>query len=54
MGRKFKYECDGIIFNSQKELANYLQVKPATLSSWLCGKNPMPQKIQEKNIKYIE
>ena len=54
LGRKFKYECDGIIFNSQKELANYLQVKPATLSSWLCGKNPMPQKIQEKNIKYIE
>lgn len=54
VGRQIKYKCDGIIFNSQKELANYLQVKSGTLSAWLSGKNPMPQYIKEKNIERIE
>lgn len=53
-GRKLKYECEGIIFESQKKLAEYLGVKPATLNSWLKGKNQMPKYIVNKNIKSIE
>lgn len=53
-GRKIKYECDGKIFESQKKLAEYLNVKPSTLNLWLRGKNPIPKNIQNKNIKSIE
>lgn len=53
-GRKIKYECEGKVFASQKELAIYLGVKPATLNSWLKGKNKMPENIKNKNIICIE
>lgn len=53
-GHKIQYECDNQIFYSQAKLADYLQVKPATLNSWLRGKNPMPIEIQKKNIKRIK
>ncbi len=53
-GNKKKYECDGIVFESQKKLAEYLKVKPETLNNWLRGKTKMPEKIKNKNIKYIE
>lgn len=54
LGRKVKYECDGYIFESQKELSQYLGVKQGTLYSWLKGINKMPFKIKNKNIKRIE
>lgn len=53
-GRKIKYECDGIIFESQRALAEYLNVNPATLNAWLRKKNPMPDAIRNRNIKSIE
>nr|DAE59942.1 MAG TPA: intron associated endonuclease [Caudoviricetes sp.] len=53
-GRKIKYECEGITFESQKKLAEYLGVKPGTLNAWLKGKNPMPEYIINKNINCIE
>lgn len=53
-GHKIKYICDNQIFESQAKLAKYLNVKTATLNSWLIGKNLMPIEIQNKNIKCIE
>lgn len=53
-GRKIRYECEGMLFESQKELAEYLGIKTATLNSWIKGKNKMPEYIANKNIKCIE
>lgn len=53
-GRKIKYQYEDKIFESQKKLAEYLNVKPATLNSWLKGKNKMPKNIENKIIECIE
>lgn len=53
-GRKIKYQYGDKIFESQKKLAEYLNVKPATLNSWLKGKNKMPKNIENKIIECIE
>lgn len=54
LGKKIKYECDGIIFESQKALAEYLGVKPGTLFSWFKYEERMPEEIKNKNIKRID
>lgn len=51
---KTKVLCDGKIFNSQRELATYLNIKPATLNAYLVGKNKFPDKLKNKNIRYIK
>lgn len=51
---KTKVCYDGKVYESQKELAEFLQVKTATLNCWLKGKNPMPQKYKDKGLSYIE
>lgn len=51
---KTKVIYDGVIFDSQRDLAKFLNIKPATLNSWLKGKNKMPEKYKEKGLKYIE
>lgn len=53
-GLKTKVWYDGVIYESQKELADFLQVKKATLNSWLTGKNKMPQKYKDKGLSYVE
>lgn len=53
-GRNIHYECDGLVFESQKKLAEYLGVKPGTLHCWLKGTNSMPLEFKEKNIKRID
>lgn len=53
-GHKTKVEYDGIIFDSQAELARFLNIHKATLNSWLVGKNKMPQNMIEKGLKYIK
>ena len=52
--RKPKVYYDGKIYKSQRELAEFLQVKPATLNSWLKGRNNTPQKYKDKGLSYIE
>lgn len=47
-------EYDGKIFESQKALADYLHIHPATLSAWLVGKNPTPEEYKQKGLKRIE
>ena len=44
--------CDGIIFNSIKECANYYSIKMATMSRWLRGKNKMPLDFQKLNLRF--
>lgn len=51
---KTKVLCDGKVFNSQKELATYLNIKPSTLNAYLAGKNKFPDKLKNKNIRYIK
>lgn len=45
---------DGIIFETQRSLAKYLNIKPGTLNSWLKGKNKMPEEYKNKGLNYIE
>ena len=45
---------DGVVYESQRKLADVLQVKTATLNCWLTGKNRMPQKYKDKGLSYIE
>lgn len=47
-----RIEYDGNIYNSQVELALFLNVKKATLNSWLRGKNKIPKIHKEKGLKY--
>ena len=45
-------EYDGNIYSSQVELALFLNVKKATLNSWLRCKNKIPKIHKEKGLKY--
>lgn len=47
-------EYDSMIFKSQKALADYLHIKPATLSAWLVGKNSTPEEHKQKGLRRIE
>lgn len=51
---KCKVMYEGKIYETQRELANYLGVKFATLNAWLVGKNKTPQKYLDKGLKRIE
>lgn len=44
--------CDDEIFNSIKECADYYGVEVSTMRTWLNGKNCMPQKFVDINLKY--
>lgn len=52
--RKTIIEYDGKIYNSQVELANYLDINKATLNSWIVGKNKLPKEYAEKGFKVLK
>mgnify|MGYP002351077276 FL=1 len=47
-----KIYCDGVIFNSIKDCANHHNIKVSTMKSWLSGKNRMPQKFKDMELRY--
>ena len=51
---KNKVEYDGKIYNSQKELAQKLNINETTLVNWLNGKTKIPEKIKQKGIRRIK
>lgn len=53
-GHKTAVEYDGQIFESQVDLAKFLNINKSTLNSWLVGKVKMPQDMIEKGLKYIK
>ena len=44
---------DGKIFNSQRELADHLEVSPATVCNWFKGKTKIPKKYLDNGIEFI-
>ena len=44
--------CDGILFNSIRECAEYYGVNKVTMQSWLSGRNKMPQEFIDKGLSY--
>lgn len=51
---KDRIKYDGIIYESQAELANYLNVSKPTLCNWLNGKTKIPINIYEKGIEFVD
>ncbi|MBQ0089043.1 MAG: GIY-YIG nuclease family protein [Prevotellaceae bacterium] len=47
-------ECDGVVFNSQVELARYLDVDKVNLCLWINGIHNPPAHIACKKIKYVD
>lgn len=47
-------KMDGLIFNSQAELAKYLHIAPATVCLWFNGKHRVPQDIIDRGLSYVE
>ena len=44
--------CDGKIFDSITDCANYYKIKIFTMSKWLIGKNPTPQNFIDMGLAY--
>ena len=44
--------CDGLIFNTMKECANYYSVGRNSISRWLQGEHEMPLDFQQLNLRY--
>ena len=51
---KVRCEIDGIQFDTQADLARYIDEKKGTLWAWLSGINPTPEKYKERGLKIIE
>lgn len=51
---KMKVKYENMIFNSQRELANYLNISTSTLCNWLSGKQNIPLEFQNKNIGFVD
>lgn len=49
-----KVYCEGILFNSIKECADYYNIKRETMNSWLNGKNPMPLKFYNMGLRICD
>jgi hypothetical protein len=47
----YKIKCNGKIYNSQAELARYLNIAPSIVCCWLNGKNKIPNNINIERIK---
>lgn len=51
--KKKRVICDGNIFNSCKECAEYYNINSSTMQYWLSGKHNMPQQFKNKGLKYL-
>lgn len=49
-----KVECDNMIFSSIKKCAEYYNVNPSTMQSWLLGRRRMPEKFIDLGLKKID
>lgn len=49
----YKIEYDGLVFNSQKDFADYIHLSPALVCRWI-KQNKVPKKYLEKGFKRIE
>lgn len=47
-----KTHCNGIVFNSLIECANYYSIKMITIKSWVNNKRPMCLEFKEMNLRY--
>lgn len=47
---KIRIECEGRIFDSIKECANFYNIKYGTMKCWLNGKNKMPIEWEKKGL----
>ena len=45
-----KVICDGIIYNSIKECANFYNIKPNTMQQWLYKRNKMPENFEKLGL----
>lgn len=45
--------CEGMVFSSATECAEYYGIKRETMTSWLNGKNKMRQDFVDKGLQYI-
>lgn len=48
---KREVEIDGITFKSQKEISDYINVNPATITNWLNGKHKIPEDILARGFR---
>ena len=51
-GRAKKVICDGVIYDCITDCAEFYNVKPATLSGYLCGCDPMPKRWKALGLAY--
>nr|DAK83634.1 MAG TPA: intron associated endonuclease [Caudoviricetes sp.] len=49
-----KCTIDDLIFNSCKELADYIGRKKGTVWAWLSGHSPIPEEYKERKMKKVE
>ena len=52
--RARKVVCEGVIFNSIKECAEFYKKSPSTFKNWLRGYSKMPQEFLDKGLSYCD
>lgn len=50
----YRVTIDGIVFDTQAELAKYIGYKPAAVCDWLSGKHKVPQEIIDRGFNYVD
>lgn len=53
-GRATKVWCDGRVFGSIVECANYYNVPQSTMSGWLTGRLGKPEKFEKMELRYYD
>lgn len=48
-----KVICEGIVFDTMRECANYYKIKEKTMHKWLCGYRTTRQDFKEKGLRYL-
>lgn len=51
---KQKVECDGVVFESINNCAEYLNEHPTTIGAYLSKKTCMPKRYIDRNLRYFE
>lgn len=53
-GMNRKTICDGVVFNTATDCANYYNIKPSTMTKWLNGTNKIPIEYLNMGLKYLD